>query len=426
MFDFIGKADFKPFGPPWRCYIAPALPFMSNDGQYRQMSRPFDDPKRILLVLHVLFFLSGVGTVLIGQVLPILGRQFSLDDKGLSFFFPAQFAGSLSGTLATNWFAKKGRLFAASIIGAGLMAAGILLMNSPTFAGCVAGFLINGVGIGLTLPSVNLLVLKLCPERPAAALSVLNFFWGVGAIVSNPFVYLTSGGADLRPTTMLLAVPLITVAVVLLYSRSTDPLAAGTGSERSETTAIWSTPIAWAIALFNFIHVGFESGVGGWLTTYSERIAGRDVLISPTLMYFLFFVIGRGVAPVFLRFVSENVMLMASLLTILGGMTITLSAGGVVTLAVGAAIAGFGTSSIFPTNVSRFYRTFGTSATSRATPLFLAGTFGGAVVTWLIGYLSGSFGDLRSGMLVLLLSVIALIVIQGVLWASSPKTNSTI
>jgi len=30
-------------------------------------------------------------------------------------------------------------------------------------------------------------------------------------------------------------------------------------------TAIWSTSLAWVLALFNFIHVGFESGIGGWL-----------------------------------------------------------------------------------------------------------------------------------------------------------------
>ncbi len=50
------------------------------------------------------------------------------------------------------------------------------------------------------------------------------------------------------------------------------------------------------IAFFNFIHVGFESGMGGWLKTYTGRLENEPtvVLFSPILLYFLFFVVGRG------------------------------------------------------------------------------------------------------------------------------------
>ena len=48
-------------------------------------------------LLHIIFFLSGIATVLIGQILPILARHFTLSDLQVSFFFPAQFAGSADG-----------------------------------------------------------------------------------------------------------------------------------------------------------------------------------------------------------------------------------------------------------------------------------------------------------------------------------------
>jgi fucose permease len=208
--------------------------------------------------------------------------------------------------------------------------------------------------------------------------------------------------------------------VLLIFAALIFRLPAGTESAHAAAVSdekdipIWTTKLAWVLALFNFVHVGFESGVGGWLTTYTERVEGeaRITLISPTFLYFLFFVVGRGVAPVFFRFLSENVMLLMSLVLILAGMAVTLTAENVVQLSIGASVAGFGTSSVFPTTVSRFGRVFGPSATRKATPLFICGTLGAAVVTWLIGFLSNKMSDLRSGMYVLAASVVILLVLQ--------------
>jgi fucose permease len=173
-------------------------------------------------------------------------------------------------------------------------------------------------------------------------------------------------------------------------------------------------PLAWAIALFNLIHVGFESGMGGWLTTYTDRLANEhfSFWLSPTLAYFVFFVAGRGAAPAMFRFLNENKMLMLGLLTVLAGMILTVVAGTVLSLGIGAAIAGFGTSWIFPTNVSRFSKTFGPTATRRTTPFFICGTLGAATATWLIGFVSNQTGNLQYGMYVLVGSIILLTILQ--------------
>ena len=186
---------------------------------------------------------------------------------------------------------------------------------------------------------------------------------------------------------------------------------------------IWTNPLAWMIALFNFIHVGFESGMGGWLATYTDRLANRPVLdvVSPTFLYFSFFVIGRGIAPFYFRFMNENRVLLLSLLVLLLGTAITVIARDMMILSLGSSIAGLGTSSIFPTNVSRFANTFGPEANRRATPLFLSGTAGAAVITWLIGLLSNQAGDLRSGMMILIGSIIALVLLQVFLSLNSRR-----
>ncbi|MBK6724138.1 MAG: MFS transporter [Acidobacteria bacterium] len=367
------------------------------------------------IVLHVIFFLSGITTVLIGQVLPVLAKHFTLSDLQVSYFFPAQFAGSLLGTLLTSIAGKRNMYFAATIAGSLLMAGGIILMNVDIFTVCLLGFAINGMGIGLTLPAINMLILEANPDRAGSALSVLNFCWGLGAIVCKPFVDLFGTADHLGMTTWLLAIPIaIGAAVLFLFGAGRRETTAEESWDVPDTTPIWTTPIAWMIAAFNFIHVGFESGIGGWLTTYTGRVPGDPLAswVSPTLLYFLFFVLGRGFAPVLFRFLNESKMLILGLFIILIGMAVILSAPTVLALSLGATIAGFGTSWIFPTNVARFSQTFGPSASRRATPLFILGTLGSALSTWLIGYISDKTGSLHSGMYVLLAAVMLLIILQ--------------
>lgn len=370
------------------------------------------------ILLHAGFFVSGISTVIIGQFLPILAAKFSLNDAQAGYLFPAQFAGSLFGTFLTNRLGKSGKFIFASAFGCFLMAIGLAILNFDSFGVCLLGFAINGIGIGLTLPAINMLILEFNPERSAAALSVLNFFWGVGAIVSQPFVDFFSRGTNIFTPTLLLTLLLFLIgAAIFVQPKGIEQKHEADGETAEDfSTPIWTNPLAWAIALFNFVHVGFESAMGGWLKTYTQRIEETATWFPPIFLYFVFFVVGRGIAPVFFRFLNENKMLLLSLITILLGMIILLSADGILFLSIGASIAGFGTSSIFPTNVSRFMKTFGAAASRRATPLFILGTLGAAFTTQFIGILSNAFGgNLRVGMFVLLGSVVFLIVLQIIL-----------
>ncbi len=374
--------------------------------------------RALTILLHAVFFFSGVATVIIGQVLPFIGLRFQLDDLQLGYLFPAQFLGSITGTVVTNWLGRQGRLIPASAVGGFLMAIGLAMLNLGSYELVLAAFVVNGLGIGLTLPAINVLTLERNPENSASALNFLNFFWGLGAIASKPLVDFTVQGTSLFTTTLLLSAPLIVLSIAILVTPKPTEASLKPKSENDEAhTPIWSTPLAWAIALFAFIHVGFETGMGGWLTTYADRVEGSTTarLVTPTFLFFLFFVIGRGIAPAFFRYLDENKVIFLNLLIILAGLALVLTASESVQLGLGGALCGLGTSSVFPTNVSRFSKAFGYEAMRRATPLFLSGTLGATAVTWLIGFLSQRFGDLRSGMYVLVVSIILLILIQTAL-----------
>jgi fucose permease len=122
---------------------------------------------------------------------------------------------------------------------------------------------------------------------------------------------------------------------------------------------------------------------------------------------------GRGVAPMLFRYLNENRMLMLGLLTVLIGVVLTVVASSLLFLGIGAAIAGFGTSWIFPANVSRFLKNIWPGrAHGRSTPFFICGTLGAAASTWLIGFVSNQTGSLQYGMYVLVGSIILLTILQ--------------
>lgn len=389
------------------------------------MSYRFPMPPKILsslrsvnIMLSAGFLLSAAAAVLIGLVLPDLARRLDIDDRQAGYFFAAQFAGSLAGTLASTAFARRGGFLPAAVFGFLAMSVGVLFLNFDSYWICLLGFFLNGIGVGAALPSINLLTLEINPKRGASALNVLNFYWGVGAIFSQPFVDILGCGTSIFAPTVALAV-LFAAFAGIFYLLSGDierksPSVEEFSVENAAAPPIWTNPLAWSLALFNFIHVGFESGMSGWLQTYTERLDGEPTaaVISPILLYFSFFVAGRGVAPLFLRFLNENRLLLLNVLTVLVGTVLIIAAENALLLSLGAAVAGFGTSSIFPTNLSRFSKIFGSSANRRAAPLFICGTLGAASTTWLIGFVSHRFGNLRSGMAVLLFGGAALLALQ--------------
>ncbi|MEO6588425.1 MAG: MFS transporter [Pyrinomonadaceae bacterium] len=379
----------------------------------------------LTFVIHFAFLICGVVTVLIGQILPVLTKRLDLNDAQAGGLFVAQYAGSLLGTLFFGYAAKRFGFVKTAVFGFVLITFGCLLLNADSRLVCITGIFINGIGIGSSLAPINMLVVVLNPERQASALSILNFFWGIGAILSQPFIaFFGTSDNILVPTVMLSGVFFLLAIVFYYYRVEAGKTKNENRNEQFGDSSVWIYPLAWLIAAFNFIHVGFESGAGGWLTTYSERFPeSANSFLTATPAFFLFFVIGRGTAPVFLRFLDENKFLFLSLLILTLGAIVIILAEDFTILVIGASISGFGTSAIFPTNMARFTKIFGESATRKAMPLFLSGTLGGAFATWLIGFVSEKSGNLQSGIYVLLGSGLILIILQIIIASNSFHKN---
>ena len=372
--------------------------------------------KRLLILLHAGFLFIGIITVLLGQILPILSGKLALDDREAGYLFVAQFSGSLTGAAFYNRIIRK---FGYLPMLAGffcLMAGGCAALNFDSRILCAAAIFLYGIGIGATIPAVNLLIVELNREKSSSALNIINFFWGFGAILCKPFI-----DAVGSPDSILLPTVFLSFAFLLLGAAfATSVFEEKVDRDENFSSVappIWTTRTAWLIAAFNFLHIGIESSVGGWITTYESRLThdAANNWLSAAVAFFGFLVFGRAVAPLLFRFLDDNAVLFCNLIIMATGIVLILRTENSSFLLVGAATLGFGSSSVFPTNMSRFTKIFGARATENAAPLFIFGSLGGAFTTWLVGFTSTASGSLRAGFTVVLISCIFLIVLQIIL-----------
>jgi FHS family glucose/mannose:H+ symporter-like MFS transporter len=380
--------------------------------------------RRLNIAARLGFFVIGIITVLLGLVLPILSARLSLDDAQAGTLFIAQFSGSITGTLFSGRLIKRFGFDGTLLAGLVLLMLGIPGLNLWSLPACLVSVFVYGAGLGVSIPATNLLAIEVAPiTRRTAAANFINFCWGLGAIASQPFVALFATGDSLLTATLVLDAMLLVVAALVFSSRRAASPQSVPPDSPEPASRIWNKPIAWLIAAFNFLNIGVESGLGGWLTTYSDRLQSEGRMwFNATILFFAFLVIGRGLASVISRWVTENQLLIGCTITLMFGVGLILVTNNPVTPLAGAVVAGLGTSAIFPTNVVRFTNLFGPSATRQATPLFVTGTVGAAVLSSLVGFVSTRSGSLQTGLLVLAASAALLLTIQ-VLFSSTRRKH---
>lgn len=377
---------------------------------------------RSVAVLHASFVLSGVITTLLGPLLPVLAARWSLSDSQSGYMFVAQFTGSIVGVGLSSLSVPKWGFGRTLVLAFALISAGTALLQSgPWLAGLSAVF-VYGVGLGLSIPATNLCASDLFPARRAAALSVLNMVWGIGAVASPGLIALVLRG---RHTPLLLglagASALIAIAFVSL-DRKGRALNARPASHSDRAVAHKGGKALLAAAMMFFLYVGTENTVNGWVGTYAKRLVangGADWLLAPAC-FWAALLAGRALAPFVLRHATERMLSIAGLLLAGGGIAVILAAGSRGGVFLGALLSGLGLAPVFPIAIAALSYAFGRNASRVAGAAFAMAGVGGATIPWLVGALSTRSGSLRLALGVPLVCVIAMLALQRSSARSTP------
>lgn len=365
-------------------------------------------PRREVVTLYIAFFFTGITTVLLGPVLPELAQRFGLSAGQLAWFFPAQFAGSaLGSTLAGRWrqAALVGGYFA--------MAGGLAVLTLGGTLLCLLGFLALGLGVGAASTATNLSIARGSAESRGARLAAVNFVWGGGAAISPLFYAKTQEWLGFAGAVYLLSGLLLGCLVaIVLALRSPAPVAASSPAPTADTAPSAGWRELWPFIAFFFLYVGSENAWGGWLVELAGKKEGSlDAYVIGSI-YWTALLIGRGIAPIGLRWISERAWMRASLAITLAGGVLLLVAPGKNLLATGAALAGFGLAAIFPLLVSLLAAATTEKGKKEAGWVFAFTGAGGATLPWMVGAgaeLAG--GDVQIAFLVPLAAMILCVVI---------------
>lgn len=357
--------------------------------------------RRAVVISHLGGVLAGAGATVLGPILPVLSRTWSLSDAEAGTLLACEFVGGCCGAIASGWLGARYALMTLLAAGVALLAvgfAGAALMVKPWMPMCLFAC---GLGLGFINPAANLIVSRASLPSPAAALNLFGFSWAAGALVTPSVIASLLRREPAGSVFLELAIVGAVVAGLAAMGKSAER---GLGWEpavaevREGTRAGRGVVVAITGALL-FLYVGVETSVSVWLPTGAARWAAATASEAAAVQstFWGALLMGRLLAPVWLRRLPPRWLVLAGLLFGAAGIAILPAGFGYGSMLTGAVLAGLGLAPVNPTIVATFTTGLGSAAARWTGPVFAAAGLGGAAIPWVVGGISSRFTSLRAG-----------------------------
>jgi FHS family glucose/mannose:H+ symporter-like MFS transporter len=377
------------------------------------------------------FLLAGLGTVLLGPILPTLAHNWRLTDSQSGLLLAAKFTGAFLGGVTVprrlRFGILGGMLF--SCAGFGAFALSINLLT-----GCACLF-VSGFGLGQIIAATNILAGRRYTAHTGSALAALNFFWSLGAVacgliaaavlprfhLRGPLLtfaglFLATGLGGLVSSRESLIQPKLQTNLDMARLQPCHQTAKMLRALAPEGTPTPPEALPRAallhFSLLLFLYGGLETCMTGWLTTYTLRFSDIRLLGGQSALVLLWSALtfGRALSAAALRIASEratqriglalSAIFIAALTTTHHGPLLSLYS-----VLLGLSLAPF-----FPTTFALLMLR---RPTAREAGFILAVSgLGAALFPWLMGFVSTHSGSLRIAMAVPFLLALALLLVS--------------
>jgi FHS family glucose/mannose:H+ symporter-like MFS transporter len=350
-------------------------------------------------LMHYGLVLAGLGTALLGPILPLLARQWAMQDAQSGLLMMAKFCGAFLGGVTVS-----GRLRRSLLVGlsAGTVGFGAFALAPTMSVGCV-GLFVGGFGLGQMITSINILAGRRFTAQRGSALALLNFSFSLGAMLSALLAAWLLPKFALRPLLECFAGAFTLGGIALLVqmrSRSLSADASSTSHEfqvsRDEAQEIGiGRRVYLYFAGLLFLYGGLETCLSGWLTTFALRYGDKTLAVSEytTLLFWMSLTLGRvGAAAVMLRMGERTVQRWG--LGLAAVFTAALAmAHSAVTIAGFAILLGLSLAPFFP---ATFALLMAERPAARQAGIVLAVSgLGAAALPWTMGVVSTRTGSLQ-------------------------------
>jgi fucose permease len=284
--------------------------------------------------------------------LPALAENVGQDVAVVGGLFSAFSLGTVAVQLAAPALGARFGQRALLVVGALLLGLGLLgeSLSTALWALLLAA-LLGGLGFGCVLAAGVLLVTRLFVARGAAALNLVNLFFGVGSVAGPLVAGLAQERAGRPELALLLAALLLAVSAPAIGWAAETP----GETERGEGAA----PVPWGlVALLGvllLIYSGTEIGLGGWSALYLETSAGVAPAEAALAVagFWLALTAGRALGAVLGLRVGPRVLLAGFLgLMLAAAGLLAASVGNAALSVVAIALLGMACGPIFPTTMA--------------------------------------------------------------------------
>src|SRR5271168_3248820 len=314
--------------------------------------------RKLILAGQIAFLPTGVLQTLLGPMLPILIVRWSMNDTQAGNLFLVQFLVSLVGVQLSGILLARFGFRPAFLWGLLLMAGGSATIYMGSFWLGLVSVAVFGLGLGLIVPSDNLLIAEIGssagPSSRAGAVSLLNFFWGVGAVFCSLMVAWTAAHKLLPFFFGSLALFLVLLALAM---RNLPFPAAATSTGSLAPSSSWremaKSPAIWIFAAVFFLYPGAETAVGGWIGSYVSRFGPRGAAMASMMPAFFWsaLTVGRALGTAFLHHFSERRVLRAGYAAGAAGIVLMLWVPVLAGVIGGALITGLSFATLYPITV---------------------------------------------------------------------------
>src|SRR3984893_6198994 len=358
--------------------------------------------RNLLVLLFAVFVLSGIATTIVGPLLPIFIRRWSLDDAQAGLFSSIQFLAALGGTLASSVIAAWRGYRPALVLGYALMGGGLASLNEDTHGVALTATAAFGLGYGLITTGTNLVVAELGGAKSALLLSPLNFGWGAGAMACSPLIALAlkrNGLGILLTGTAVFGGILVLGLLFVSFGAQKH--------EKDVSTALPSSPaiglgVTIAMGAMFFIYVAMENGIGIWSAEYAKRLANgiTGMTTLAPMFFYAGLTSGRAGAPLVLRRLPERKIVLGALSLAAAATAMLIASRSLRVATVAVFSDGLGCASVYPIYIAWLSRWYGARAKHIGGILFALASLGGSAGPGLIGAVSQYSGSLRVGLFV--------------------------
>jgi fucose permease len=365
-------------------------------------------PAPTLGLMHAVFVLAGLGTMLLGPILPLLAAQWHLKDSQSGLLILAQFCGATIGGVTVSSRLARGLQLG---IAAAMFGFWAFALSPGPGAGFVS-LLVGGFGVGRIIATVNIIGGARYTADRASALMRLNFTWSFGALLSPLLAAWLTPHFALR--TLLFGYAtlfFLCLAALSLQLRGTGRAERVATSEAVEAALPLRLFLYFAALLF--IYGGLETSLSGWLTTYALRYGKTSLVLSEYTFVLLLsgLTAGRALASwLLLKMRDTTLQRIALVLAALLAAALAAARDATV-IAVLAVLLGVALAPVFP---STFAQLLAHRPPARTAGIVLAASgLGAAMLPSLIGVISTRTGSLRIALAVPVAAAVAMLLMSA-------------